>query len=162
FPVGGFNLGGPDQDLIDDAIAGDISNLSLENLTDITLDPTDLTGLALEASDEIKNTINSLDVDQNTKDLLTSLAAPLDNGIQVLFPVFNDPASAVFNMLLGKDSDLFSFRADVNATAEGSVATGLSIFGLGIDFGGSIDISAHFKFGYDTFGLRELINDIAN
>ncbi len=148
--------------MIDGDIAGDISNLSLDDLDDISLDPTDLSGLAITAATDIKNTINGLNVDQKTKDLLNSLVAPLDNGFDIEFPAIKDPEQAVFNLLLGKDSDLFSITADANLTAEGSVATGLSIFGMGIEFSGSVDVSARFKFGYDTFGLRELINDLAN
>ncbi len=137
-PLGGFELN--NQDLIDDDIAGAISNLDLSDLTDISLDPTDLTGLALVASQEINTTIDSLNIDPQAKALLHQLAAPLDNGVELSFPVFENPAQSVFNLLLGKDSDLFSMDADVNFDAQGSVATGLSIFGMGIDFGGDINV----------------------
>ncbi len=49
----------------------------------------------------------------------------------------------------------------MHQNASGSVASGFSIFGIGIDFGGDVEIDSKFKFAYDTFGIRNLISDIA-
>src|SRR5258708_28356530 len=38
----------------------------------------------------------------------------------------------------------------------------LSVFGMGVEFGGAIDVDAHLQLSYDTLGLREMVNDIAS
>ncbi len=88
-------------------------------------------------------------------------ALQTQNGFQIGFPILNDPAGVVFNMLLGRDADLFFFQADAVAELEGSRATGLSFAGQPIEFFGQIDIDTHLRFGYDTFGLRQLIANLA-
>src|SRR5690606_3297407 len=84
------------------------------------------------------------------------------NGFDVSFPILDSPQDAVFGMLLGRDSDLFTLTAEADFEAEGSLATGLSVFGLGVTFDGEVSVDTRFKFAYDTFGLRTLMNNLAN
>src|SRR5436305_1650441 len=41
-----------------------------------------------------------------------------------------------------------------------SVRTGVSIFGIGINVMGQVDVDAAIRIGYDTFGLRELLRQL--
>jgi hypothetical protein len=110
----------------------------------------------------ISTMIDDLGISEDLKNELRGLnALKTQNGFQIGFPILNDPAGVVFNMLLGRDSDLFFFQAAAVVELEGTEATGLSFAGQPIDFFGQIDIDTHLRFGYDTFGLRQLIANFA-
>ena len=87
---------------------------------------------------------------------------PTVNGFQIAFPILDNPATAVFNMLLGKDSDLFFLKADAVVDLEPPV--GLSYAHQGpqyrFEYTGHAHIDTHFRFAYDTFGLRQLIRNL--
>jgi hypothetical protein len=83
-------------------------------------------------------------------------------GFQIEFPIFDDPASAIFNMLLGRDSDLFYFQADADVKLQGSQASPFSVFAMPIRYVGEADVKTHFKFAYDTYGFRHMLNGLAN
>jgi hypothetical protein len=154
-PMGGFDL--DNFDLRNVNVSGDLGNLNLPDLTSLDIDPADIEGLG-QTFDQI---VSSLDVPDEAKDLLRGVTAGLNNGFDIQFPILDNPAAAVFKLLLGQDSDLFTLTADLNVDARGSVATGFTVFGMGVDFGGEIHVDEHFKFAYDTFGLRELVNHLA-
>jgi len=151
--LGGFDL--DSFDLRNVAAAGNPLNTSLRNLTELS--PSNLIGIA----QSLASKIDDLPIGNEEKEFLKGFAEQLNNGFSVRFPILEDPASAVFPMLLGRDGDLFTLDAEVHQNAKGSVATGFSVFGIGVDFGGEVEVDTKFKFAYDTFGIRNLISDIA-
>ncbi len=160
-PLGGFDLNSTTNgDLRSAVLAGDFKDLSLASLS--PLSAANLNNLAQSASQTLNNLIDDLEISEDLKSELHGLnALTTQNGFQIGFPILNDPAGVVFNMLLGRDADLFFFQADANAALEGSRATGLSFAGMPIEFFGQIDIDTHLRFAYDTFGLRQLIANLA-
>ncbi len=156
-PLGGFDLdSSTNGDLRSAAIAGDLSNLDLGSLTSFAA------ANVQAAAQSYHDFVNGLDVDPGVKDTLNGLVAIPNNGFEIAFPILDDPAGVVFSMLLGRDADLFYFKADADISLEGSRASGLSVFGQGVNYVGEASLQAHLKFAYDTFGVRELINHIAD
>ena len=154
-PLGGFNL--DNYDLRTETPSGEISDLGLKNITDLLVDPANIIAIG-QSFDQI---VANLPIPNEAKDVLGQLTAGLNNGFNIEFPILDDPAQAVFDMLLGKDADLFYLTADAEVQAQGEMATGLQVFNVDVVYGGNVDVDFHFKFAYDTFGLRELINDLA-
>ncbi len=153
-PLGGFDLN--NYDLRGITAAHDVHDLSLPNLTNFSID--DVQGLGKD----INQIIDELQMSDEAKDLTKKLVKGLDNGYKIDFPILDDPRQAIFNLLLGKESDLFTLTVDEVVTAQGGQVPSLSVFGIGVEFGGEINIDAHFKFAYDTLGIREMLNDIAS
>ncbi|HND51157.1 MAG TPA: hypothetical protein PLV92_02130, partial [Pirellulaceae bacterium] len=91
---------------------------------------------------------------------LDDMFARLDDGIQLTFPMFSDPAGTVFQLLIGRDVDLFHLHANYDFHAPIG-APDIPVPGLPIDmrFGGHVDAHVNFDIGYDTFGLRKMLGD---
>lgn len=153
-PLGGFDLN--NYDLRGITKAGDVHDLSLPNLTNFSIN--DVQGLGKN----INQVIDELQTTDQAKDLTKKLVAELNNGYTIKFPIIDDPRQAIFNLLLGKESDLFTLTVDEVVHAEGGQVPSLSVFGMGVEFGGQIDVDAHLQLSYDTLGLREMLNDIAS
>lgn len=153
-PLGGFDLS--TYDLRNVTSAADPTNLAVQNLTDLS--PSDIVGVA----QSLAANIDKLPLSDSEKQFIDGFTSQLNNGVDLEFPILQNPAGAVFPLLLGHDTDLFTLNADLHTEAAGSAASGYSIFGVGIDYGGEVQVDTHFKFAYDTFGLRSLIKDIAN
>lgn len=160
-PLGGFDLDDPTNgDLRSAAIAGDFTNLDMASLTQFAA--ANLNQAAQGAEQAYRDLVDDLGVSQDVKDQLNGLVTlPTQNGFQIAFPILDDPAGVVFNMLLGKDSDLFYFQADANIELGGQEDTGMDFAGQDIKLVGQGYIDTHFKFGYDTYGLRQLIRNLA-
>ncbi len=160
-PLGGFDLNTTTNgDLRKAVIAGDFKDLSLGTLS--PLQAANLNNLAQSASQSLNDKIDDLAISDDLKNELHGLnALSTQNGFQIAFPILNDPASVVFNMLLGRDSDLFYFKADADVQLNGSRATGLSFANQPIKLVGDAHIQTHLKIAYDTFGLRQLITNLA-
>ena len=155
-PLGGFNLDG--TDLRDAQPALDISDLAASDLTSLTIDPNNIQKLA----DDFQSEIAKLNLPPDVTSMFSQITAGLNNGFSIDFPFLDDPSSAVFNMLLGRDSDLAVLTADAHVSAQGNLGpTGMSIFNQEVDYGGKVNVDLHFKMAYDTHGVRELINQIA-
>jgi hypothetical protein len=148
-PLGGFDLS--NTDLRTDTSAGDVNNLNLPNLTSLVPDD--------PSQVDLSQVLNNPQLPSALKSDLTNLTQSAVN-FNFDFPILDNPASAVFGMLLGKDSDLVSVTADVKFSSNGSQAGGLSFAGVGFTFGGDVAVDAHLRLAYDTFGLRELIRDV--
>ncbi len=162
-----LNFGGFDLDQMSGsdwenaAAAGDPGDLSVPDLSDLEPNPADLGSLVTSFSMALAKIAPNLPPALNTAiGQLTAGLNQLNNGIDIEFPILDNPASAVFGMLLGKDSDLATFTANFTATAYGSLATGLSFAGIGVNFTSAVTIDFSFKFAYDTYGLREVFHDI--
>jgi hypothetical protein len=87
-------------------------------------------------------------------------------GIQLTltFPVFSDPLTGVSDFLLGKADDLIRFDAEVHDQRDFSVtAITLPVLPVGIfaDFGGHFNLDGSLVIAYDTFGLLEVVKDMA-
>lgn len=160
-PLGGFDLNSTTNgDLRSAVLAGDFKDLSLSSIS--PLSAANLNNLAQSASQSLSNLIDDLQISEDLKSELRGLnALKTQNGFQIGFPILNDPAGVVFNLLLGRDSDLFYFQADASAELQGTRATGLHFAGQPINLFGRMDLDTHLRFGYDTFGLRQLISNLA-
>jgi hypothetical protein len=87
-------------------------------------------------------------------------------GIQLTltFPLFSDPLTGVSDFLLGKADDLVRFDAEVHDQRDFSVsAVTLPVLPAGIfaDFSGHFNLDGSLVIAYDTFGLLEVIKDMA-
>lgn len=123
-------------------------------LTELTADPQNLVNL--------KAAIEASTLPPAIKGPLTELIGKFTSGISYEFPILDNPLSEIANLILGKDSTLFSFTADIElkAAAELSYPTGL---GVDIVIQGEYELDTKVKIGYDTFGLRKFIaKGIAN
>ncbi len=136
---------------------------------------------------ELINYVNTLDVDQlNSGDIPITDAFTLDaNGLrqagktqwdgngaplvhpalgtysQLDFPLLEDPAGTVFQMLTGHDNvTLFQFQAGLNVPLD---LPSIPLFGIppfaGLFLHPSAAFNLSFGFGYDTSGLRAAVND---
>ncbi len=123
-PLGGFDLNATTNgDLRSAVIAGDFKNLSLSSIS--TLSAANLNNLAQSASQSLSGLIDDLAISEDLKSELRGLnALKTQNGFQIGFPILDNPAGVVFNMLLGRDADLFFFQADAEFELDGSEATG--------------------------------------
>ncbi len=157
-PLGNFDLNtsADDQILDSNVVAGDISNLDLTSLSDLAA-----------------NVLSQKNISQIEGLLPTPFASVLQQLTEPAFnlnftlPILDDPANGVFGLLLGRDATLFSLTAEMHikaavSSADGGASDGLSIAGVGLSFGGFVQADAKFTFGYDTHGLRELINDLTS
>lgn len=152
-PLGGFDLN--NHDLRDIVAAGDVSNLSLANLTDFSIN--NIQGLGTDFS----QVVDELALTADEKDLVKKLVKGLNNGYEIKFPILDSPRDSVFGLLLGKDADLFTLTADYAISSQASELPSFSVFGMGVEFTGDVDVDLHFKFAYDTYGLRKLVNHLA-
>ncbi len=136
---------------------------------------------------ELINYVNTLDVDQlNSGDIPITDAFTLDaNGLrqagktqwdgngaplvhpalgtysQLDFPLLEDPAGTVFQMLTGHDNvTLFQFQVGLNVPLD---LPPIPLFGIppfaGLFLHPSAAFNLSFGFGYDTSGLRAAVND---
>ena len=73
---------------------------------------------------------------------------------ELAFPILENPQK-VFDVLLGRDVELFHFNLPT-LTAGFGVSAYIPIFGFfGVRIGGSFDVGIDLGFGYDTSGLRQ-------
>ncbi len=95
-------------------------------------------------------------------DGLDQIQDQLDNGISIDFPIIDNPASVVFQWLIGQNADLF--RVDAGVTLDPVDVDLSGPMPIGIDGGlrGGIQPSAHLGLGYDTFGLRRFLDNLRN
>ena len=149
--LGGFDLSNYDlRDLSANAPPGNISNIGDANLTNLEPDDSQI------ATDQ-----NVPAGDEDAESVLQKLTDPTFD-FNFKLPILDDPAQGVFDLLLGRDADLVSLSAAMHVHADSSNANGLSFAGVGLMFVGSIQVDATLTFNYDTFGLRELINDLGS
>lgn len=128
-----------------------LSQLSIGNVAD-------LSGL----SDRL-DSLNLPDlVKGSLQDGLDQIQDQLNNGISIDFPIIDNPASVVFQWLIGQNADLF--RVDAGVTLEPADIDLSGPMPIGIDGGlrGGIQPSAHLGLGYDTFGLRRFLDNVRN
>ncbi len=98
----------------------------------------------------------SADVKANLQKLVSSLNGN-PNSIDLEFPILNSPGKAIFNLLMGRDSDLITLKG--NLAVDASESTGADLFGMGLSFNGAVHLAGQLTFAYDTYGLRELVRD---
>ncbi|MBW4617542.1 MAG: choice-of-anchor L domain-containing protein [Desmonostoc vinosum HA7617-LM4] len=91
----------------------------------------------------------------NTKALIAEIAQDLNSDdLKKFIPILADPTS-VFNVLLGKQVELFAYNTPVLEFRTG-YAQSIPIFGpISLRIGGSVGASAQVRVGYDTQGLIE-------
>jgi Ca2+-binding RTX toxin-like protein len=160
-PLGDFalNTPGDTSSLLNDMV--DFSNLSQSG---VDLAANLLSGIqSSNIISDIDDAARKLGLGDVAKQELKDLGQALgdsDNGFKFNFPILDNPASVIFPLLLGHDSDLASFDANITLNApSGGVPGGLSAFGLGISITGNVAFESHLHVGYDTFGLREFFAD---
>jgi RTX calcium-binding nonapeptide repeat (4 copies) len=147
--LGGFNLDGEN---LQGGPMGSLDNPSSGDLSDLTANPVGT--LASLGSIE-----SSTLVPQPVKDAISSFIPPANGaGIDIHFPILEDPAAAGFGLLLGRDASLVTVHADAHFHAKNNASTnGLSFYGVDLGFVGQVNFDADLTFGYDTYGLREIL-----
>jgi hypothetical protein len=175
--VGSFNVGGGNVDL---------RNLSAAQLPDVlkTLNPDQITSLtdpkvwqsiidAGSVAGDVAGQLNTI-ISQNPNSpaaVAASAALKFLPGsgnkatVDLSFPFFADLAHGVSQLLMGLDTDLISFTANVQVALheDSGQLFGLSdLPGLTFNFVNDLNVDAYFKAAYDTFGLREFIHDALN
>ena len=153
--LGNFNLFQQSQSLLRPGHAGDLDNVSQSDLTSLVPN----SAAVLENLASIANDPN---VPQPFKNALSAIQQV--NGIDIAFhlPFLEDPAGAVFGLLLGHDATVASLTVNAHLDSSGSKVGDVSYFGAGVTFGGDVNADAKFTFGYDTYGLREVIHDLTH
>ena len=74
--------------------------------------------------------------------------------VDLTFPVFDDPTK-LFGVLLGQDASFVDFEA--KAVAETGITNVYPFGPVNIGFGGKASINFFLKIGYDTYGVRALV-----
>jgi Ca2+-binding RTX toxin-like protein len=136
--LGSFNLGN-DADIRDPQFK--LSDVEEPNIT--------------ETADDLDEQLSGTDK-QTEREFITKLSSVPGGGLQ--FPILTDPKKA-FNLLLGKDVELFTYdlpKLEFNLEYESPF---IPIVGpLGVRIGGNIGAALDLAFGYDTYGLRQFID----
>ena len=147
FSLDGFNVQNA-------ATAGNPLDLTNKFLT--SFDTSNLPGNASAYSSLVNILPVSADVKANLQKLVSSLNGN-PNSIDLEFPILNSPGKAIFNLLMGRDSDLITLKG--NLAVDASESTGADLFGMGLSFNGAVHLAGQLTFAYDTYGLRELVRD---
>ena len=134
-------------DLRDQPPAKNISDFQ-NKMTELTADPQNLVNL--------KSAIEGSDLPDEIKGPLTTLIARFSSGIYYEFPILDNPLTEIGKLLLGQDSTLFSFTANVEVAAEAELSYPIWA-GIDAVIQGEFDFDANVTIGYDTFGLRKFI-----
>ncbi len=159
-PLGEFDLN--QYDLRSQEPAKDITEVSsTEPLTHLEANNSSFPTLR-DAVNELKDLKTGVPVADDVKNKVLDIFDQ-SSSVKLDYPIVDDPADCVFQLLLGQDAPLVRLTADVpSARARGSVASGLSFFGMGLNVTGDITVNAHLELGYDTFGIRELLGAIVS
>ena len=137
--------------------AGDLDNLSQTSLTSLTADdPGKIENLA----NILNNTIPGKIVPPSALQAIEDATKPNGFNAEFHIPMLEDPAGTAFGLLLGKDTPLVTLTVNAHLVSDGSKAGDLSYFGAGVTFGGTIRLDSNITFGYDTYGLRKVIQDV--
>lgn len=150
--LGSFNLDG--FNVQSSPTAGNPLDLANKYLT--SFDFSNLAGQASNYSSVVDALPVSADVKANLHKLVSSLSGN-PNSIDLEFPILNSPGKTIFNMLMGRDSDLFTLKG--NLAVDATESTGADLFGMGLSFNGAVHLAGQLTFAYDTYGLRELTRD---
>ncbi len=106
----------------------------------------------LSDSDPIQSEVKS-----KIQDMLKSLDT-LNNGIDVSFPLIENPSLGAVQLLLGRDTDLVSFQANFNIHTGDRTLADLPVWGpIHFALNGSLDLNMHFEAAYDSYGFREFL-----
>ena len=121
-------------------------------------------------ADQVNSSISDLEEAINTggdlpnlvsmDDLLDAVGQFTGNYFHINFPIVEHPASIIGDLLLGRDTNLVTVDAALNASIPLYVPVPLTVFGLPVDVSGDIDLHAGLHGGFDTHGIREVINDV--
>lgn len=123
---------------------GDFDLNDVKNTNTAQLQPTNLSQLSAAG------------IPSSDQALINQLKGTNPVNFTFAFPIFDNPAQCVFQMLLGRHPDLVKLTADVQFTADSNQLPGLSVAGVGVTFSGNAVIKAHLELGYDTTGLEEM------
>jgi Ca2+-binding RTX toxin-like protein len=149
-PFGGFDLGTSDPRGL--TPVGDIKGLALttNKLTDLIPN-----AASFDVDKWINDRLGGTPLGDALKDVRSKMAS-LNTGIELKFPLLDNPTQGLFQLLLGQDPDLVSFKAVLSA--HGTADQSLPFYGpLSVGLAGTVDADAYFRIAYDTYGLREFI-----
>ncbi len=108
-----------------------------------------------ETADALDDQLSGTDK-QTEREFITKLSSVPGGGLQ--FPILTDPKKA-FNLLLGKDVELFTYDLPKLEFSLKYDSPFIPIVGpLGVRIGGNIGAALDLAFGYDTYGLRQFID----
>jgi Ca2+-binding RTX toxin-like protein len=131
-------------------------NLNNPDSTDLGVDltPNGVNTTITNGMPSVQNELNANNVAQDVVTTVGEIANVVQNGFHFDFPIIDDPASA-FQLLLGKDVDLFTFEAQFASLPTGNNLFSGSFFGGNVSFPIDLKIDALLRVGYDTRGFRE-------
>jgi hypothetical protein len=162
--LGNFNLSG-NGDLRSLPIAPDPTNLNLNDLTQTSLTSLvatyvpNIPGLQSVANQLGNVVMQGLQGAQQVGVVLPVLDQLMQpNGISFQFPMFQqDYQNTAFALLMGEDVPFVTFNAHYNLPL--NVGQSFSAFGLVVSLKANLDIDANLTLGYDTYGIREFLQD---
>ncbi len=134
------------------------AQLNTNNVGKLTGDLTNFDVSGFSTRDASSYLSNIGDLPSGVKDSLQKLTSQFDqsaNTLDLEFPILDNPGMAVFDLLIGRDAKLFTLSANLNIAA--SEDTGVDMFGMGVAVKGAIQLNGQLTFGYDTYGLREML-----
>ncbi|MCA9126093.1 MAG: hypothetical protein KDB22_03370 [Planctomycetales bacterium] len=140
-------------DLRDKPAAKDITDVTAKDLTDLVANPANVHNLI--------DSVNDLDVPVEVKQPIIDLLNRFSSGVYYEFPILDNPLGEIGNLLLGKDSTLFSFTAAAKIDGDAELKYPISL-GIDVVIQGNYSFDAAVTIGYDTFGLRKFIVDGIN
>ncbi len=93
-------------------------------------------------------------------DQVTSFDTNSSDQFHFDLPILDDPEGTVLGLLLGRQEPLFDFDASASFNFQLSTDISAGLFSLGLD--GKIGFKLNLSMGYDTFGLIEIGQQVAN
>ncbi len=86
----------------------------------------------------------------------------LNTGITLELPIVDNPASVLFQWLVGQNADLFRVDAGVSLPTSSIDLSGPIPIGIDGGLRGGLSADVHLGLGYDTFGLRRFLDNLRN
>jgi hypothetical protein len=114
------------------------------------------------AETAVRDAIANSPLDGDTQKKLQDLTQDIFKPVSIKYPIVTDPAQVVLGLLVGQHPDLVSVDLNADPSLHESVASGFSLFGLGVNYVGDLGFHAHLHVGYDTFGIQELLDQVVH
>ncbi|MGB3402198.1 MAG: hypothetical protein WBA77_05860, partial [Microcoleaceae cyanobacterium] len=119
-------------------------NENVINLGNIDFRPENIVPENLEGEMFVTSLVNN--------SLITNTPSDLDS---FEIPILENPGNAVFDLLLGRDTELISYTLP-KFQFQGTIGETFPVYPpIGIFVGGTFNLETNLEFGIDTFGLRQ-------
>jgi hypothetical protein len=109
----------------------------------------------------LREWVSGLDLPAAARGPVNQMLDKLDvlrNGMDLRFPVLDDPRGSAVRLLLGQDATFVSFTADFVQRAPETKLLDVPLWGpINARMSGRLDLDLHFGVRYDSRGLREFL-----